>query len=96
MDSNVAQWLCFVFEEEGGELTVACCAVFKEGKGKGKEGKERKKGKRKKVEQKKLQSAERGIKILSANCSLSGQVRRELEFVWIGSQYGLPIYTNSN
>ena len=31
---------------------MACCAVFKEGKGKGKEGKEREKGKRKKVEQK--------------------------------------------
>ena len=75
----IRTWLSgsvFVFEKEGGELTVACCAVFKEGKGKGKEGKERKKGKRKKVEQKKLQSAERGIKILSANCSLSGQVRR--------------------
>ena len=56
----MAQWLCFVFEEEGGELTVACCAVFKEGKGKGKEGKERKKGKRKKVEHKKSFSLPKG------------------------------------
>ena len=78
---------------------MACCAVFKEGKGKEKErkgGKGKEEGEEKESGAKKLQSAERGIKILSANCSLSGQVRRQLEFVWIGSQYGLPIYTNSN
>ena len=93
MDSDVAQWLCSVFEKEGGEeLTVACCVVFKEGKGKGKERRERKK----RSGASKAPVCQRGIKILSANCSLSGQVRRQLEFVWIGSQYGLPIYTNSN
>ena len=46
MDSSVAQWLCFVSEKEGGELTVACCAVFKEGKGK-KEGEEKESGAKK-------------------------------------------------
>ena len=68
----------------------------KRGKGKERRERERKEGEEKESGAKKLQSAERGIKILSANCSLSGQVRRQLEFVWIGSQCGLPIYTNSN
>jgi len=72
VDSNVAHWLCFVFEKEGGgaDCGVLCCVQ------RGERGKKGKKGKRKKVEQTKLQFAERGIKILSANCSLSGQVNR--------------------